>query len=95
MRFGRLREIAEGALLGQPFHCHKTVYGPGVGRRPRSRWVECAGVIEWRDRILRRWPSLGSHVLRKLVAAVERDAADRRRRRASRRRGGKATDSSS
>src|SRR5258707_1135536 len=46
---GRLDAIKDAAVLSQPFHCHKTVYGARIAKRPRRLWKECAGAIAYRN----------------------------------------------
>lgn len=70
LRFGRLRQIASAALIGGKFWCHKTVYTPRARKRRRRTYLECAGVVEWRNRVLQRWPTLAGHALRQLLHSV-------------------------
>jgi hypothetical protein len=55
---GRLVDIKVATLLGQPFHCHKSIYQPkvewevddeGEQRKPdyHRLYRQCAGALDW------------------------------------------------
>lgn len=69
---GRLEEIKEGAVIGQPFHCHKTVYRENLSQRRRSDWKECAGAISYRERVWRDDPDAVKRTLERLLLKAKK-----------------------
>ena len=79
----RLAGIKNAVLLGQPFHCHKTVHADATEwivdedgfEQPQKgeHWRECAGALDYRTETYRTDPGAIERAFRAVLSGEETD----------------------